>query len=69
MSVISMSGIPFKDAYQMPLFKYKVGKNHIYVMLNENIIRKSNSTYSSPVLLVPKCMKQFGVAYILGISS
>ena len=52
---ILTSGVPFKrNAYKIPLLKQEVVKEHIDNMLRENVIRKSNSPYASPVLLVPK---------------
>ena len=43
-----------QKAYRMPLNKRKMVEEMIEDMLHDEIIRPSNSPYSSPILLVPK---------------
>ena len=48
-------GKPFKrNAYRIPLLKQYIVRKHIDDMLADGVIRKLNSPYASPILLVPK---------------
>ena len=52
---IVTEGEPFRHrAYRIPLLKQQFVKDYIMEMLEKGVIRKSNSPYASPVILVPK---------------